>query len=98
MARNRSSGLRRGAIDDATELKLGARALQGTISGHVPEIFDAEAPYSPRGAPAQAWSLACFEEAAARRKGRVDAKLTKILARRWLDQMDKTTDRTEALA
>jgi 4-alpha-glucanotransferase len=31
--------------------------------GNVSEIFDAEAPHLPRGAPAQAWSVACVLEA-----------------------------------
>jgi len=31
--------------------------------GTVSEIFDGEAPYAPRGAPAQAWSVACVLEA-----------------------------------
>lgn len=31
--------------------------------GNVSEIFDAEAPHTPRGAPAQAWSVACVLEA-----------------------------------
>jgi len=55
------------------------------IHGHLPEIFDAELPFTPRGAPAQAWSLACLEEAAARRRGRVDAKLSRWLTQRWRD-------------
>ena len=54
------------------------------IEGHVPELFDAEPPFTPRGAPAQAWSMACLEEAVARKKLRGDSKLTKILARRWI--------------
>ena len=66
------------------ELKLGSSALSGSIVGHVPEIFDAEFPFVPRGAPAQAWSLACFEEAEARRKGKVDAHLTRMIAQHWI--------------
>lgn len=56
----------------------------GPISRHVAEIFDAEPPFTPRGAPAQAWSIACLEEAAARRKLRIDAQITGVLAQRWL--------------
>ena len=67
------------------------RKMIGPIPGHVPELFDAEPPFMPRGAPAQAWSLACVEEAAARRKGRIDAKLTQVLARRWLDRLERPT-------
>jgi 4-alpha-glucanotransferase len=61
----------------------------GPLAGHVAELFDAEPPFAPRGAPAQAWSLACFEEEAARRRSRVDAHLTRVLAQRWLAQMEK---------
>ncbi|HKL78072.1 MAG TPA: amylo-alpha-1,6-glucosidase, partial [Gammaproteobacteria bacterium] len=31
--------------------------------GHISEIFDGDPPHTPRGAPAQAWSLACVLEA-----------------------------------
>jgi 4-alpha-glucanotransferase len=31
--------------------------------GHVSEIFDGDPPHTPRGAPAQAWSVACVLEA-----------------------------------
>jgi glycogen debranching enzyme len=61
----------------------------GPIHGHIAELFDAEPPFAPRGAPAQAWSLACFEEAAARRRARVDAVLTRALAQRWLAHLEK---------
>jgi predicted glycogen debranching enzyme len=57
------------------------------IPGQSSELFDAEPPFVPRGAPAQAWSVACFEEAAARRKFKIDAHVTRVLAQRWLDQM-----------
>ena len=59
------------------------RKSLGSIEGHIAEVFDAEFPLTPRGAPAQAWSLACIEEARARRRNRTDHKLTKVLARRW---------------
>ena len=42
-----------GRLLDGLEVELG-RAGLGTIS----EIFDAEAPYTPRGCVAQAWSVA----------------------------------------
>jgi hypothetical protein len=60
-----------------------------SISGHAAELFDAEPPHAPRGTPAQAWSIACFEEAAARRRLRVDAHLTRVLAQRWLAHLEK---------
>ena len=43
---------------DAIADHLGDAGL-GTVS----EIFDGEAPHTPRGAPAQAWSVACILEA-----------------------------------
>jgi glycogen debranching enzyme len=59
------------------------------IEGHIPEIFDAEPPFTPRGAPAQAWSLACLEEAKSRRRLKLDQKITKILAQRWLERSER---------
>jgi glycogen debranching enzyme len=59
------------------------------IEGHIPEIFDAEQPYAPRGAPAQAWSLACLEEAKARRRLKTDSKISRILAQRWLGRRER---------
>jgi len=41
--------------------------VQSTIEGHTAELFDAEPPWSARGTPAQAWSLACSYEAVTRR-------------------------------
>jgi predicted glycogen debranching enzyme len=38
-------------------------ALQDQAVGTIGEIFDGEPPYHPRGAPAQAWSVACTLEA-----------------------------------
>jgi glycogen debranching enzyme len=63
------------------------------IEGHIPELFDAEPPYHPRGAPAQAWSLACIEEDKARWKLKVDARLTKILAQRWMGREQRKIHR-----
>jgi 4-alpha-glucanotransferase len=37
--------------------------LRDAALGQVSEIFDGDAPYHPRGAPAQAWSVACILEA-----------------------------------
>jgi glycogen debranching enzyme len=52
------------------------------IFGHIAELFDAEPPFSPRGAPAQAWSLACFEEARIRRLLKVDEKMKHEIAQK----------------
>jgi 4-alpha-glucanotransferase len=38
-------------------------ALEDQAVGTIGEIFDAEPPYHPRGAPAQAWSVACTLDA-----------------------------------
>ena len=54
------------------------------IPAHFPEIFDADAPFTPRGAPAQAWSIACWEEAQGRRRMRLDPKLSQTVNARWL--------------
>jgi len=59
------------------------------IEGHIPELFDAEPPFTPRGAPAQAWSLGCLEEAKARRRMRVDSKISKVLAQRWIGRGER---------
>ncbi len=59
------------------------------VKDHIPELFDSEPPFTPRGAPAQAWSLACLEEAKARRRMRVDSKISKILAQRWLGRSER---------
>jgi len=40
-----------------------ARHLKEAGLGHIGEIFDGDPPHRPRGAPAQAWSLACTLEA-----------------------------------
>jgi 4-alpha-glucanotransferase len=59
------------------------------IEGHIAEIFDAEPPFTPRGAPAQAWSLACVEESKARRRLKIDPKITKVLAQRWMGRKQR---------
>jgi 4-alpha-glucanotransferase len=38
-------------------------ALQDQAVGTIGEIFDGEPPHHPRGAPAQAWSVACTLDA-----------------------------------
>ncbi len=53
---------------------------QMPILGHISELFDSLPPFVARGAPAQAWSLACFEEAQARRRWSVDQKMSEVLA------------------
>ncbi len=64
---------------------LGAKTLPPTflnqmpILGHIAELFDGDSPFAARGAPAQAWSLACLEEASARRRWKLDQKITVIL-------------------
>ncbi|MEW6055108.1 MAG: amylo-alpha-1,6-glucosidase [Bdellovibrionota bacterium] len=50
-----------------------------TIEGHVAELYDAEPPWRPRGAPAQAWSLACAEEARLRVQYKFDQHLSQLL-------------------
>jgi predicted glycogen debranching enzyme len=40
-----------------------ARHLKEAGLGHIGELFDGDPPHRPRGAPAQAWSLACTLEA-----------------------------------
>lgn len=40
-----------------------AEQLHRAGLGHISEIFDGDPPHRPRGAPAQAWSLACTLEA-----------------------------------
>jgi predicted glycogen debranching enzyme len=66
------------------------------IEGHIAEIFDGDPPFVPRGAPAQAWSLACLDEARARKRLRVDAKLSDILSRRWLGKEERRGKRGSA--
>jgi hypothetical protein len=52
--------------------------LLSTIEGHLAEIYDPEPPYAPRGAPAQAWSLACHEEAKVMAEMEVDLEIERI--------------------
>lgn len=49
-----------------------------SIPGHYAELFDAEQPWVPRGAPAQAWSLACATEARLRVAWRVDEAVSRL--------------------
>jgi glycogen debranching enzyme len=81
MAENRSPEVMQGREQPQAESLLGHGEFP--ISGHVPEIFDGDAPHLPRGAPAQAWSLACSIESQGRKNRQLDRKLTKILAKRW---------------
>lgn len=50
-----------------------------SIDGHRSELYDADAPFIPRGTPAQAWSLACDREAELRKEYRLDRKLIESL-------------------
>lgn len=59
------------------------------LKSHISEIFDADPPWTPRGAPAQAWSLACLEEARAQKRWRVDDGISRILAQRWLGRQER---------
>ena len=51
------------------------------IDGHVPEIFDAEEPFTARGTPGQAWSIATWEEAKFRFAHRLDSRMVRKNAR-----------------
>jgi glycogen debranching enzyme len=76
--------------DESNDECFGEEVLREMpIEGQIAEIFDAEEPFVPRGAPAQAWSLACHIEAKARRRTGSDARLTEVLARRWLDRRQR---------
>jgi predicted glycogen debranching enzyme len=59
---------------------------RSSIEGHFAEIFDATEPHAFRGAPAQAWSLACLEEAAFRRRMKLDQRLARLLSRQSPDK------------
>jgi glycogen debranching enzyme len=83
MARQRCVGMR------AAPRNAESGAPSPLVAGHIPELFDAEPPFAPRGTPAQAWSVACLEEASARRRAKVDAKLTRLLAERWLERRER---------
>lgn len=50
-----------------------------SVASHCAELFDAEPPYQWRGAPAQAWSLACSAEAHAQDELKMDDTVKKIL-------------------
>jgi 4-alpha-glucanotransferase len=85
-------GWLRGHFDMAKARASSARAAKTSekevqfhmpIDRHWPELFDAEEPFTPRGTPAQAWSVACIDESRARRELKVDQKITEILAERW---------------
>jgi predicted glycogen debranching enzyme len=60
LAESRVTGLKRLALQ---RLEAIAGNLCQAGLGHLSEIFDGDAPYAPRGAPAQAWSVACTLEA-----------------------------------
>jgi len=91
LSRTRSSKLSR-AQDSAV---LRAKTLPPTtlnempILGHIAELFDSLTPFTARGAPAQAWSLACWEEAQARRRWQMDQKIEKI----WADDSNQGSSR-----
>lgn len=59
------------------------------IEGHIPEVFDGDAPHESRGAPAQAWSLACDIENRTRKARGLDTKLSRILARLWMKDVKR---------
>lgn len=58
---------------------VSGRALQKPdsvlIEGHLEELSDPISPFRPAGAPAQAWSLACYEEARLRNALSLDSVL-----------------------
>ena len=61
---------------------LSEETLEGMpIAGHISEIFDSEAPFAARGAPAQAWSLACLEEHRVRQREDLDARVLERISR-----------------
>jgi 4-alpha-glucanotransferase len=60
LAEYRVSGDARAAL---ALLEPMAQQLARSGLGQLSEIFDADSPYAPRGAPAQAWSVACTLEA-----------------------------------
>ncbi len=59
------------------------------IERQVPELFDAESPWEARGAPAQAWSLACLHEAGSRADGAADRALSQIIIRRFESRRER---------
>ena len=89
VARDRLSRIRssnQSTIPGVDPAVLRAKMLPPTIlnempiPGHVAELFDGLPPFVSRGAPAQAWSLACWEEAQFRHKWKIDQKLAQFLA------------------
>lgn len=83
----------RAEVEDQFETFPVSRLEAMPIEGHISEIFDGDPPFTPRGAPAQAWSLACLDEARAKKRLRVDAKLSDILSRRWLGKEERRVRR-----
>jgi 4-alpha-glucanotransferase len=87
----------RAGLSQETFETFSAQILESMpIEGHISEIFDGEEPFVPRGAPAQAWSLACLDEARARKRLRVDSKLSDILSRRWLGKDERRVRKPQA--
>ncbi len=82
MAQARSKGLLSGELSENPGVRQEVERFP--IPEQVPELFDANPPFAARGAPAQAWSAACREEAASRRRLRTDIRITEVLARLWL--------------
>jgi hypothetical protein len=78
---------------DMTGTMETALAQRAPIEGHIPEIFDGDAPHAPRGAPAQAWSLACFEEARYRARMKLDQRLSRVIAQRWTERGERAPRR-----
>lgn len=68
---------RAGIVSEAQPTARGTQL--STIDGHFAELFDAEAPFAVRGAPAQAWSLACAEESRLRKAWNVDDRLQAVI-------------------
>ncbi len=75
-----------GLIEEAELLEA---PVSFPIERQVPELFDAEAPWTARGAPAQAWSLACQHEAGSRADGAIDRKVSQILSRRFQNRRER---------
>jgi 4-alpha-glucanotransferase len=89
-ARDRLSRIRKSkptSVTGAAPEVLRAKMLPPTIlrqmpiPGHIAELFDGMPPFVPRGAPAQAWSSACWREAWMRREWKVDDKMAEIFKR-----------------
>ncbi len=89
-ARDRLSRIRKSkpiGVTGAAPAVLRAKMLPPTILrqmpilGHIAELFDGMPPFVPRGAPAQAWSSACWKEALMRREWKVDDKMAEIFKR-----------------